>query len=352
MATAYEYIEYNKRKSRLLVALFPISFTLFVYLSVLLFFVLIGLLTYFRANNILSFESIWRHAFLSAHEACVWILPLCFLLAVFWAWQAWKQGDQIILQSVPHLRELNKWDEPEVYNLLENLCISTGDYLPQLYILEDNSMNAFAVGMDPMRAGIVVSRGLITKLDRAQLEGVLAHELAHIRHYDTRLMIIILTCVAFFTFAGELFFYGTEKDNLESDLAGKLAPLRQARIPLLVYVGAMLLCYGYVVAPALRFALSRTRESMADAQAVLMTRYPKGLTSALWRISQDSEIEALDGHSLLGVMCIARPIKKDSFFEKISGIGRTHPPVEDRILDLRKMDGGEGLFQVENKNAE
>ena len=347
MATAYDYIEYNKLKSRWLVALFPISFTLFAYLSVLFFFILIGLFVYFQPSNILSFYSMWQHAFLSAHEMCKWVLPICFLLAIFWAWQAWKQGDQIVLESLPHLRELNKWDEPDVYNLLENLCISTGDYLPRLYILEDDSMNAFAVGMNPMQAGIVVSRGLITKLDRAQLEGVLAHELAHIRHYDTRLMVIILTCVAFFTFAGEMFFYGTEKDNIESDWDEKMAPLRQARIPLFVYIGLMLMCYGYIVAPVLRFALSRTRESLADAQAALMTRYPRGLASALWCISQDSEIEVLEGRPLLGVMCIARPIKKQSFFEKISGIGKTHPPVEERIFALRKMDGGEGLFQAE-----
>ena len=293
---------------------------------------------YFQPSNILSLESVWHHAFLSAHETCKWVLPICFLLAIFWAWQAWKQGDQILLESLPSLRELNKWDEPEVYNLLENLCISTGDYLPQLYILEDESMNAFAVGMNPMHAGIVVSRGLIKKLDRKQLEGVLAHELAHIRNYDTRLMIIILTCVAFFTFAGEMFFYGTEKDQIENDWDKKMAPLRQARVPWLVYIGLMLMCYGYVVAPTLRFALSRTRESLADAQAALTTRYPQGLASALWRISQDSEIEILEGRSLLGVMCIARPIKKQSFFERISGIGQTHPPVEERIFALRKMD--------------
>ena len=344
MATAYDYIEKNKRRSRILVALFPLSFTLFMYLAVLLFYVLLGVLFYIRPNNIWSFGSLWGMAFVAAHNLCKWFLPLCFGLAVFWAWQAWKQGDQLILDSVPSVRRLEKWDALEVYELLENLCMSSGDYLPQLYILEDNSMNAFAVGMSPMHAGIVLSAGLIKRLNRTQLEGVLAHELAHIRHYDTRLMVIIITCLAFFTFAGEMLFYGTEKDMADDSLAKQMEPLRHVRIPLVVYLGAALMCYGYFIAPIIRFALSRTREYMADAQAVLLTRYPKGLASALWKISQDSLLEVLEGRELLGAMCIARAKGKDSFFERISGIGQTHPPVEDRILALRDMDGNDGQF--------
>jgi len=345
MPTAYDYIEQNKRRSRWLVALFPISFTLFIYLAVLLFYILIGILFYTRPNNIWSFGSIWDTAFVSAHDLCKWILPLCFALAIFWAWQAWKQGDMMILDALPSVRPLDKWEALEVYELLENLCITSGDYLPQLYLLEDDSMNAFAIGMSPMHAGIVVSSGLLKKLNRTQLEGVLAHELAHIRHYDTRLMVIIVTCLAFFTFAGEMLFYGTEKDKRGSDsLSQDLEPLRRVRIPHMVYIGAALMCYGYFVAPIIRFALSRTREYLADAEAVLLTRYPKGLASALWKISQDSRIEALDNHSLLGAMCIEIPREEHSFFERISGIGQTHPPVGERIRVLRDMDGREGLF--------
>ena len=348
MSTAYDYIEQNKRKSRILVALFPITFTLFIYLSVLFFYwIFWGVLAYLRPNNIWAFSSLSTQAFLSAHETCLWLLPMCFGLAVFWAWQAWKQGDQILLEAIPNVRPLDPWDEPEVYRLLENLCISSGDYLPQLYILEDDSMNAFAIGMDPMHAGIVVSRGLIKRLNRVQLEGVFAHELAHIRHYDTRLMIIITTCLAFFTFAGEFLFYGTEKENLPEleTWSDKMLYWRRTRFPLFVYAGGMLMCYGYLLAPVLQFALSRTRESLADAQAVLLTRYPKGLASALWRISQDSRIEALDEHILLGTMCVAYPRRdKNTFFELISGIGRTHPPLEERMLALRDMDQGDGQF--------
>lgn len=345
MATAYDYIERNKRKSRILTALFPVSFTLFAYLSVMIFFILLGILVYFHHNNILSFESIWQRAFLQTHETCLWLLPICFAMAIFWAWQAWKQGDQIVLESIPRIRPLYKWDAPEVHQLLETLCITSGDYLPQLYVLEDDALNSFAIGMSPMHAGIVLSNGLIKKLDRVQLEAVLAHELAHIRHYDTRLMVIIITCVAFFTFAGEMLFYGMEKEDVGDDWARQVEPLHRVRLPGLMYAGLMLMCYGYVIAPILRFALSRTRESLADAEAVLLTRYPKGLIRALWVIDQDSHIAALDRHSLLTAMCIAQPKGPESFFYRISGIGQSHPPIAQRIYDLRQMDGGEGIFQ-------
>lgn len=340
MATVYDYIERNKRKSLILVALFPVSFALFAYISVLLGYLLWGVLRYNQSNNIWSFASLWHQSFLSAHELCKWVLPLAVGLAIFWAWQAWKQGDQIVLENVPLLRRLDKFEAYDAYTLLENLCISTGDYMPQLYVIDDDSMNAFAVGMDPMHGGIVLSSGLLKNLDRVQLEAVLAHELAHIRHYDTRVMVIIITCVAFFTFAGEMLFFGQERDSIGEGFAENVAPFQRTRgMPLLVYVGGMLLIYGYFLAPFLRFALSRTCESLADGQAVLATRHPRALISALWKIEKDSRIEALDTNSLLGGLCIARPKGEETLFERLSGIGRTHPPIEERIRDLNDMDG-------------
>lgn len=340
MATAYEYIERNKQRSLVLTALFPLSFVLFAYLAVLGFFIFWGLLKYFHYANVFSFGSIWRHSFLSAHETCAWLLPFCFIVSCFWAWLAYRQGDQMVLDSIPGVRAASRWDEFDAYSLLENLCISAGMPLPQLYVLEDASMNAFAVGMHPARAGIVVSRGLLKRLDRAQLEAVLAHELAHIRHYDTRLMAIIITCTAFFTFAGELLIYGTERDNADDSWQATVKRVHlHARVPVFVYPGFALLAYGYFIAPVIRFALSRMRESLADAQAALTTRHPRALARALWKISEDSRIEALDGRPLIGAMCIERPHGPDRFFDRLSGVGRSHPPVEERIRALNDMDG-------------
>lgn len=347
MATAYEYIERNKRRSLILAALFPLSFMLFAYLAVLGFFICLGLLKYFHYANVFSFGSIWNHAFLSAHDTCACLLPFCFVVSCFWAWVAYRQGDKILLDFVPGLRSVTRWEEFDAYTSLENLCLAAGMPMPQLYVLDDDSMNAFAVGMHPARAGIVVSRGLLKRLDRAQLEAVLAHELAHIRHYDTRLMAIIITCTAFFTFAGEMLIYGTERDNADDSWQATAKRVHfHTRLPLFVYPGLALLAYGYFIAPVIRFALSRTRERLADAQAALTTRHPRALARALWKISEDSRIEVLDGRPLIGAMCIARPLGAERFFDRLSGLGRAHPPVEERICALNDMDG---LFDPSTK---
>lgn len=337
MATAYEYIERNKRCSLILAALFPVSFVLFAYAAVLGFFLLFSLPKYFHYTNVLAWESVWRHAFLSAHETCVWLLPLCLAVSVFWAWVAYRQGDQLVLDSVPGARAVTRWQEFDAYTALENVCLSIGVPMPELYVIEEDSMNAFAVGMSPARAGIVVSRGLLKHLDRAQLEAVLAHELAHILHYDTRLMAIIITCTGFFTFAGEMLVYGTEREDFDGDRAALV--LFHSRCPIFVYPGLALMAYGYVVAPVIQFALSRTREFLADAHAALYTRHPRALARALWKISQDSRIKVLDGRTFIGAMCISHPQKKKDFFIRLSGLEKTHPPVEDRIRALNDMDG-------------
>lgn len=340
MATAYEYIERNKRRSLVLALLFPVSFVLFVYLAVLGFFLLWGGLRYAHYTNVFSFGSVWNQSFLSAHEMCAWLLPFCFIVSCFWAWIAFRGGDKIVLDSIPGVHSVSRWEEFDAYAALENLCLSAGSPMPQLYVLEDESMNAFAVGMHPARAGIVVSRGLLKRLERVQLEAVLAHELAHIRHYDTRLMAVVITCTAFFTFAGEMLIYGTEREEADQSWAATANRMQfHARFPLFVYPGVMLMAYGYFVAPVIRFALSRTRENLADAQAALTTRHPRALARALWKISEDSRIEVLDGRALVGAMCIERPQGQDSFFDRLSGMGRSHPPVEERIRALNDMDG-------------
>jgi len=111
------------------------------------------------------------------------------------------------------------------------------------------------------------------------------------------------------------------------------------RVPILMYVGAALVAYGYLLAPFIRFALSRNYQFLADAEAVLITRYPKGLAKALWHISEDSRIEVLDRTELLGVLCVANPQAHQTFFNRISGLFQSHPPIEERICALNDMDG-------------
>ena len=337
MATAYEYIEKNKRRSLLLVLLVPISFVGFIYLAVMLFFLLWGGLDYLKPTSYLTFGSTLQVFHGKALAACQLLLPVGFLTGAFWASLAVKEGDKILLGRVGGVRELYYFEAEDAHQLLENLCISTGMPKPQLYVLEDNSLNAFAVGARPEESTIVLSRGILQQFRRPELEAVLAQQLAHIRAYDVRMMSMIIMCLAFFTFAGEYCFYGTERQNIDSweDVARSPA----VRVPVLMYVGAVLMGYGYLLAPLIRFAISRNYQFLADAQAALMTRYPKGLARALWHISEDSRLEALDNTELLGVLCVENPHHRQTFFGRISGLFQSHPPIEDRIRALNDMDG-------------
>lgn len=338
MAVAYAHISRNRRRSAWFIILFALSTLAFTYLATFGFFVLVGVLAYFRPTNVFTWGSVMMHAWMQTQQACCWLLPLCFGLSVFWAHLALKEGAELILGRLSGVRLLLKWDAHDTYVLLENLCIRTGDVVPRLYLLEDNSLNAFSIGTHPKNCAIVVSKGLLEKLDRVQLEAVLAHELAHIRNQDTRTMTVLVTCLAFFTFVGEYFFYIHEKEDIYEENNLSLYQIRQPFGPL-AYIGLVLLMYGYVIAPLLRLGLSRTREQLADADAALMTRHPRALAKALWRISMDSRIEALDRTALLGALCIETPAKKPTWFGWFSGLYRSHPPVEDRIRALNDMDG-------------
>ena len=337
MALAYTYIRRNRWCSTLFIVLFALSLMLFTYLTVYGLYVLGGILSYFRPTGFLTWGSTWSRAFYQTLDTCKWVLPICVLVSAFWVRLAIKEGAEFILARVRGVRPLLKWDAEEAYTILETLCIRTGDPMPRLYELQDSSMNAFSVGARPEDAAIVLSSGLLEKLSRVQLEGVLAHELAHLRNLDVRTMTIMMTCLAFFTFAGEYFFYGTEKYDIYEQ--GNI-DLRHVSRPMgpLAYIGLMLMIYGYFVAPLLRLGLSRTRERLADAEAALTTRYPRGLARALWQISSDCHLEALRNSLLLGALCIMTPKEKPNLFEWLSGLAASHPPVEERIRALNDMD--------------
>ncbi len=337
MALAYTYIRRNQRRSVLFIILFALSLFGFVYLAAVGFYILSEVLAQLRPTGFLTWGSAFSLALENAAKTYRWLLVACVLVSVFWARLALKEGVDFVLGRIRRVRPLLKWDAYDAYTLLENLCIRTGDPLPRLYEVKDTAMNAFAVGTRPEDSAIVVSSGLLEKLPRAQLEGVLAHELAHIRNYDVRTMTVMVTCLAFFTFAGEYFLYGTEKYDIYEQGSIDLHQVYRPMGPL-AYVGLMLLVYGYVIAPLLRLGLSRTRERLADAEAALTTRYPRGLAGALWRISNDCHLEVLDHSMLFGALCIVTPDKKPTLFERLSGLSSSHPPVEERICALNDMD--------------
>ena len=330
MATTYDFIKQNKRRTVLLVLLFPLFFALLTWGIFALVFGMIGGDPYAASGEFPPADTIT-----ALNRLMMYVLPICWGLAMVWMVVSYFTGDQIILNSVNAI-EITAGDQPEIYRLVENLCITRGLPTPKIYILKDSALNAFATGRDPQHASVALTYGIVTKLERAELEGVIAHELAHIENRDIRLMLIMVAGISFFTLMGELCFrMGLVSSNSRRKEGGGAN--------LLFFVlGITCMIYGYLIAPLLRLAVSRTREYQADATAALTTRNPRALASALKKISQASRVEVLEKQSAMAAMCIENPSGPEGMglFGALSGLTATHPPIEKRIQALLEMDRG------------
>lgn len=352
MSTTYEHIAQNKRRTVLLVLLFPVTFALFTWLVLWGVFGLAGGSSSGRASVQTRTQTrvvrmadgrmrqiqvpVSGPAKSGLQTASEWMMivgPLCWLGAMIWILIAYFAGDKMLLRGADAF-EITKEDQPEIYRLVENLCITRGLPTPKIYIMDDDSLNAFATGRDPQHASIAFTKGIVQKLDRAELEGVAAHELAHVENRDIRLMLITVAGISFFTLLAEICFRVAEaSSSRRSNKNNGNAAL------LFLVMGFICMIYGYVIAPLIRLALSRRREFQADATAALTTRNPGALANALLKISGDSRVEALDKRESMAAMCIENPLKKAGLFSSLSGLLSTHPPVEKRIAALMEMDG-------------
>ena len=219
---------------------------------------------------------------------------------------------------------LARKENPEIYNLVENLCISVGIKTPKINIIEDTSLNAFASGINEKTYCISLSRGIIEKLNKEELEGVIAHELSHIRNKDVRLLIISIIFVGIFAFLSEFLLRSlvySSNSNRKKD--GRI-----------VIVGIVLAAIGYLLSVFFKLALSRKREYLADAGAVQLTKKPLALASALKKVSEDSRIEAVQRKDVAQLFIDNPQEKKSSFFSKIFS---THPPIKERIQILEQF---------------
>ena len=335
MATIYDHIAQNKRRTWLLVLLFPLTFVALGYVF------LLGWIHFSTAEYRYDPQEAAYHQVYNPSAPSVWtlanqagaqVLPWLWGAAMLWIIFSYYCGSALLIHSV-HGIEIHREDQPEIYRLVENLCIAQGLPMPRIYIINDDSLNAFATGRDPEHASIALTKGIVLKLERVELEGVIAHELSHIQNRDIRLMLITVVGISFFTFLSEICF----RMGMNS---GRGSGRNKGNAALLFFVlGIFFAIYGYLIAPLIRLALSRTREFQADASAALMTRHPAALASALQKISVDPRVEVLDEHASMAAMCIANPLGKGSLFTAISGLFSTHPPVEARIAALREMDG-------------
>jgi heat shock protein HtpX len=234
--------------------------------------------------------------------------------------------------AISQAREVTKEDEPELYRTVENLCIGAGLPMPKVYVIEDGSPNAFATGRDPDHAAIAVTRGLLQKLDKLELEGVIAHELSHIGNYDTRMMTIVVVLVGLAAlmadFALRLTFFGAGRRSSNRDRGGGAAVLIIYAIALVAVI------LTPIAAQLIRFAISRQREFLADASAALLTRYPEGLARALEKISADPDPLEV-ANKATAHLYINNPLHEHESF--LNNLFSTHPPVEERIRLLRAM---------------
>jgi heat shock protein HtpX len=316
MPTIYDHISANRRKTTVIILLFPLVLCALMYVTVFA-------VAYFMRDP--------RDSYTTLQAANIWamqIFPFIFAAGFIWVAVSWFAGDSMMLAAAGAY-EIRRDDNPEVYSLVENTAITAGLPMPKVFIVPDDSLNAFATGRSPEHSAVALTRGIIKKLNKIELEGVIAHEMAHIGNRDVRTMMIVITGIGILTFIGELMLrFGLR-------MRGKKNPG-----PLIALLGLVLMIYGIFLAPLIMYALSRRREYQADAAASLITRDPGALASALAKISADSRVEALDSVPLMSAACISRSGEgKSSFGSFISELYSTHPPVEKRIQALDQMDG-------------
>lgn len=296
----YEQIAQNRRNSILLVVIFI--------LLILILSEVVGLYTGI------------------GYYALVFAVIFSLIMAIF----SYYNSDKMVL-AISHAKPIEKKDNPQLYNIVEELAIAGGLPLPKIYIIEDTAPNAFATGRNPNTASIAVTTGLLQKLKRDQLQGVIGHELSHIKNYDILFCTMIVVLVGIVALMCDfmrrsIYYSGRSRSSGRSRGSGDA---------IIVLVALLLAIFAPIFAQIIRFAVSRQREYLADASSIELTRYPEGLASALEIISKDQEVLEVANRATQHLY-IVNPIKP---FETRAqnNIFSTHPPIEERIARLRSM---------------
>jgi heat shock protein HtpX len=264
--------------------------------------------------------------FYGVNRSFIQTIPWVSAGVALWFVIAWFSHTSII-NAATNSRPLERKDNKRVYNLVENLCISCGMPMPRVNLIEDDSLNAFASGINSKTYTVSLSRGIIEKLDDAELEAVIAHELTHIRNRDVRLLILSVVFVGIFGFLTEMLF--------RSLRFGRLGRGRKEGPGILIAL--ILALVGYLIASLFRFALSRKREYLADAGSAELTRRPLALASALRKVSADPTIEAVKRKDV-AQMFIENPQEKEPKMSfSFANLFATHPPIEKRIQILEQF---------------
>jgi len=299
MINVYEQIDRNKRRSAVIIVLFAFFVAATVY--------------------------VLGRAFGYGPSFVGMALVVSVLSSFFSYWYS----DKIIL-GISRARPANKAEDLLFHQVAENLSLGADIPFPKLYVIDDSAPNAFATGRDVSHSAVCVTTGLLEKLNRTELEGVLGHEFSHIKNYDMRLMSVVAIMVGMITLLADWFMrasWGRRRDEEERGQIGAI----------IMVAGIFLALLSPLIGQLIQLAISRRREFLADAGSVMLTRQPSGLTSALRKISADKEpLEA--ANKATAHLYIASPFKADQgMVGKLANLFNTHPPIEERIKALEEM---------------
>ncbi len=248
-------------------------------------------------------------------------LIVSFLMTVF----SYFSGDKVALKT-SGAKLIKKEDNPYLYNIVENLTITSGLPMPKIHIINDPNINAFATGRDPQHASIAITQGALDKLRKEELEGVIAHEISHIKNYDIRLMMVVIILVGIIALLANWMIRGfifNKNDRSKGKIGG-----------ILIIVGIVLAILSPLIAQIIQLTISRKREFLADADGSLLTRYPAGLANALEKISRD-KMPLKKVNNATAHLYIANPFGQTK--KIMARLFSTHPPIEERISKLRQM---------------
>ena len=310
MINIYEAIEANKRKSATIVILFAAFIAVAVY-----------------------FISQAAGIYLGYEPGGLGFAGIALIIAGLMSFGGYYYSDKIVLK-ISGARPADRKRDFIFYTVVENLSIASGLPKPKLYVIDDSAPNAFATGRDPKHAVVCATTGLLSKLNRTELEGVLAHELSHVRNYDIRLMSVVAVLVGMVALLGDFFlrmsFYGRRRDS--SRKTGQLGVV-------ILVLGILFAILSPIIAKLIQLAISRRREFLADASAIFITRQPQGLISALQKISKDTEPLEV-ANKATAHLYIINPFKGKKSNPAIgwfAGLFNTHPPISERIKTLKNM---------------
>lgn len=267
------------------------------------------------------------YVFSQAMEWGVGGVIIACLIAVSMSLVSYYSGDKLALWTAGAQGPIQKENNAYVYRLVENLCITAGLPLPKIYLIPDPAINALATGRDPQHASIAITTGAIDNLENEELEGVIAHELSHIKNYDIRLMMIVIVCVSITTLLANWFFRFSFFGGRRNSRGGSIQLV-------FILLGIIMAILSPLAAKLIQLAISRKREFLADASAALLTRYPEGLAKALEKITANNQPMRKTNKAIAHLYFSSSFGEKKSWF---SHMFSTHPPIEDRIKALRQI---------------